>query len=330
MRSEKPDSPSRPRIVVADGYTTNPGDLDWQPLAALGELHVHDRSGPALFDHVRDADVVLTNKERLDEALLARLPRLRFISVLATGTNVVDLSAARARNVVVSNVPAYSTAAVAQHVFALLLALQNRVAEHDAAVRDGRWSQSDDFSFRLGPIDELDGKTLGIVGLGNIGRAVARVGAAFGMSIAALARPGQSGSSDLPCPVRRLSREDLFAQSDVLTLHCPLSPETERLVDRESLSRMKRSALLINTGRGGLVDEPALAWAITEGVIAGAGLDVLTEEPPPSDHPLLRLPRCLVTPHLAWASTEARRRLIDVSAANVRAFLAGTPENVVN
>jgi glycerate dehydrogenase len=312
--------------VVADGHTTNPGDLDWGALAALGELTVHDRSGPLLYERVRDADIVLTNKERFDGQMLERLPRLRFISVLATGTDVIDLDAARRRGIVVSNVPAYSTDAVAQHAFALLLALRNRVAEHAAAARDGRWSSSGDFSFRLEPISELAGKTLGIVGFGNIGQAVARIGNAFGMRIATVARPLRI---EPPFSVQRLELDELFACSDVLTLHCPLTPETAQLVNRRRLASMRRSAVLLNTGRGGLVDEQALRSALDQGVIAGAGLDVLSVEPPPATHPLLDAPNCLVTPHLAWASTEARRRLIDVSAANVRAFSNGSPQNVV-
>lgn len=321
-----PTPGTRPRIVIADGYTANPGDLDWSELEALGELTVHDRSGPLLYERVSEADVILTNKERLDRALLARLPRLRFVSVLATGTNVVDLEAARERGVVVSNVPAYSTEAVAQHAFALVLALENRVAEHAAAARDGRWSRGPDFSLRLAPIAGLAGRALGVVGTGNIGRTVLGIGHAFGMRLLAAPRRRRE---PLPWSVQELPLDELFSASDVLSLHCPLTSETERLVNGERLARMKPSALLINTGRGGLIDEAALASALERGVIAGAGLDVLAVEPPPSTHPLLHAPNCIVTPHIAWASTQARRRLIAVSAANVRAFLSGTPQNVV-
>jgi glycerate dehydrogenase len=327
MRSENPEPGARPRIVVADGYTTNSGDLDWGPLERLGELVVYPRLGTALEASIGDADIVLTNKEPLSGELLARLRRLRFISVLATGTNVVDLAAARARGIVVSNVPGYSTPSVVQLVFALLFELTTRTAEHAAAARDGRWTASGDFSYRVVPISEVAGKTLGIVGFGTIGRAVARAALSFGMKVAVASRPSNA-HSDLP--VERVELEELFAQSDVLTLHCPLSDATSDLVNAERLARMKASAFLINTGRGGLVDEPALAQALNEGRIAGAGLDVLKQEPPPSAHPLLSAKNCIVTPHLGWASREARQRLLDESVENVRSFLAGTPRNVVN
>jgi glycerate dehydrogenase len=325
MRSENPGADTRPRIVVADGYTTNSGDLDWGPLGELGELQVHDRSGSALETHIANADIVLTNKEPMPRELLERLPQLRFISVLATGTNVVDLVAARAHGVVVSNVPGYSTNAVVQLVFSLLFAFTNRVAEHGLAASDGRWSRCGDFSLRLGPISEVAGKRLGIVGFGAIGQAVARAAEAFGMKVCTVARPSNAGHA-----VERLELDELFATSDVVTLHCPLTDSTRDLVNTERLARMKPSALLINTGRGGLVDEIALACALDEGQIAGAGLDVLKHEPPAEYHRLLSVKNCIVTPHLGWASVEARQRLMDESVLNVRAFLSGAPRNVVN
>lgn len=327
MRRENPGPGWRPRIVVADGYTANSGDLDWAALAALGELSVFDRSGSALEAHVANADIVLTNKEPLTAELLSRLPNLRFIGVLATGTNVVDLLAARARGIPVSNVPGYSTQSVVQLVFALLFELTNRVAEHAAAARDGRWTHSGDFSFRLCSIPELAGKQLGVVGFGSIGQAVARVALALGMRVAVARRPSNRAT---PLPVTLLELPELFASSDVVTLHCPLTEETRDLVNAERLELMKRSAFLLNTGRGGLVDERALADALEQERIAGAGLDVLKQEPPPLHHPLLSARNCIVTPHLGWASREARQRLIDESVENVRAFLAGSPRNVVN
>lgn len=322
------EDPARPRIVVADGYTLNPGDLDWGPLRALGELSVYDRSRAELEARCRNAEIVLTNKEIFDRALLSRLPRLKFISVLATGTNVVDLKAAAEAGVVVSNVPAYSTESVAEHTFALLFALNNRVAEHGATASDGTWSKSGHFSYRLGPIAELAGSTFGIVGLGTIGRQVARIARAFGMRpIAAQSLRGESKDTD--DGVQRVPLDQLFAEADIVSLHCPLTEHTRGLVNAARLRTMKPTSLLLNTGRGPLVDEPALAHALASGALRGAGLDVLSVEPPPHDHPLLHAPNCIVTPHLAWATVAARQRLLGTTVANVRAFLSGAPQNVV-
>ncbi len=322
---------TRPEIVVADGWTTAPNDSAWDPLRQLGNVRVHERCGPLLVERCRRAQIVLTNKEVLGADVLDQLPELRFVSVLATGTNVVDLRAAAERGIVVSNVPNYGAASVAQHVFALLLQLVNHTSEHHQASRDGSWSRSGHFSYALGPITELDGKTLGIVGLGHIGRRVASIGQALGMFVVGAER--QSGVISHPSPdpdaVRRAPLDELFTTSDVISLHCPLTPNTAGLVNRTRLRSMKPTAWLINTGRGGLVDEAALTEALHGGWIAGAGLDVLQTEPPPPHHPLLGAPRCIVTPHVAWATVEARARLLDVSFANVRAFLAGNPQNVV-
>ncbi len=319
------------RIVVLDGYTLNPGDVSWGAFESLGSIEVHDRSeGREVLDRARGADWVLTNKTPLPAATLRELPGLRYVGVLATGVNVVDLAAARSLGVTVTNVPGYSTASVAQHVFAMLLELTNRVADHAAAVRSGQWSRCDDFAFYLGPLTELEGKVMGIVGLGAIGGRVAQIASALGMRIAAWAREGATGAAPAGVAVERLPLEALLAESDVVTLHCPLTEATRHLMNRERLGLMKPTAVLINTGRGPLVDEAALAQVLSEGRLRGAALDVLSLEPPPADHPLLNEPRCLITPHNAWASVEARRRLMQMAADNLRAFIAGRPIHVVN
>jgi glycerate dehydrogenase len=318
------------RIVVVDGQSMNPGDLSYEALAALGPLEIYPRSGDQLLERCQGAAIVVTNKERFDATMLAQLPALEFIAVTATGCNIIDLKAARARKIRVSNVPGYSTQSVAQHVFALLLELNNRTYEHAVVCRDGTWSASGDFSLTLGPIHELAGKTFGIVGYGAIGERVAAIAEALGMRVIAAARTGARAGSEPPGSVERVPLRELFAESDVVSLHCPLTRETEHLVDRERLAWMKPSAFLINTGRGPLVDEAALADALASGALAGAGLDVLAQEPPAPSHPLLREKRCLITPHLAWASVEARKRLLQCTVDNVRAFLGGQPQNVVN
>lgn len=319
---------STPRIVVLDGHTLNPGDLCWDAIASLGDLEVHARTHPGeLPERAAGATALLTNKVVLDRGVITTLPALRYIGVTATGVNVVDLGAASDHGVVVTNVPAYSTDSVAQLTFALLFELTHRVGHHAEAVRQGRWSASPDFSFSDFPLVELAGGTFGIVGYGSIGRAVARMAQALGMTVLAHTRsaPGTGNANIAFVPLKAL-----FERSDVVSLHCPLTPETHHLVNAERLGWMKRTALLLNTGRGPLVDEPALADALRTGAIAGAGLDVLGAEPPPGDHPLLRAPNCLITPHLAWATVAARRRLMQTTADNLRAFLAGRAVNVVN
>jgi glycerate dehydrogenase len=308
------------RIVVLDGHTLNPGDLSWQELERLGTLTVHPRSAPSeIVPRAREADVVLTNKTPLSAETIAQLPRLRFVSVLATGFNIIDTAQARARNIPVSNVPGYGTQSVAQHVFALLLELTQRVRHHAQTVREGRWSSSVDWCYWDGELVELAGLKLGIIGTGRIGQAAMRIGEAFGM---------------IGLPVRRSDGRDrleaVLRESDVVSLHCPLTPETRHLINATTLRLMKPTAFLINTSRGPLVDEPALAEALREGRLAGAGLDVLSAEPPPATNPLLSAPNCVITPHLAWAATAARRRLMDVTVRNVGAFLSGKPQNVVN
>lgn len=312
------------RIVVLDGLTANPGDLSWDEFTRLGPCTIHDRTPAAeVVDRVRDAEVVLTNKTPIDADAIARLSFLRYIGVLATGYNNVDTAAARARGIPVCNVPEYGTSTVAQATFALLLELTNRTGHHAATVRAGRWSTAPDFCYWDGTLLELSGLTLGIVGYGRIGRAVARIGSAFGMRILATRRAG-------PPDPEVTDLATLLRTSDVVSLHCPLTPETRELINAETLRQMKPSALLLNTARGALIRESDLAEALDAGRLAGAGLDVLSLEPPPASHPLLHARNCIVTPHIAWATRAARARLLDVAAGNLRAFLAGTPRNVVN
>ena len=317
---------SRPKIVVLDGFTLNPGDLDWRALEEIGDVTVYARTPLAeTVARAAGAEIVLTNKAPVSAAHLAELPALRYIGVLATGFNIVDVAAARARGIVVANVPGYGTASVAQHVFALILELAQRTGHHAQTVREGRWSASEDFCYWDFPLLELAGRTLGIVGYGAIGQAVAEIGRAFGMRVLASTRTPRVAPGVEFGPV-----EEVFRQADVVTLHCPLTPETQGLVHAGRLAGMKRGAFLINTGRGALVVERDLAAALEAGQIAGAGLDVLSVEPPSVDNPLLTARNCLITPHIAWATGAARVRLMGIAVANVRAFLAGRPEHVVN
>jgi glycerate dehydrogenase len=320
----------KPRIVVLDGFTVNPGDNPWDELAALGELVVHERTPPErILERAADAEIVLTNKTPLRAETLERLPQLRFVAVLATGTDCVDLAAARRRGIPVSNVPEYGSDAVAQHVFALLLALVQKIPEHHAAVRRGEWSRSPDFSFWIAPPVELAGKRLGIVGLGRIGRRVAEIGRAFGMEPVASLRPGETSARADESGIPRLPLDEVFATSGVVSLHCPLTAETRGLVGRERLERTKPGTYLVNTARGGLLDEAAVADALRSGLLAGAGLDVAAHEPLDPASPLLGAPNLILTPHMAWASLAARRRLLATTVENVRAFLAGKPLRTV-
>ncbi len=338
-----------PKIVVLDGYTLAPDQgitpptapnatpgaaletIDWSTLRTLGDLTVYDRSTEAqAIERAADAAIVITNKTLLSAQTIAALPRLRYIGVSATGVNIVDLAAARSHDVVVTNAPAYSTDSVAQHTFALILELVNHVGAHDHAVRDGQWSRCPDFSFTVAPITELAGKTLGIVGLGAIGQRVAQIAAAMGMKIAA-AHQSSMGRVSLPnIDIDWLPLDSLVATADVITLHCPLTDQTRHVINADRLAMTKPCAILINTARGALVDEQALARALRDGQIAAAGLDVLDAEPPPVDSPLLHAPRCVVTPHVAWASSALRQRLMNLITDNVKAFLDGCPVNVVN
>lgn len=317
----------RPKLVILDAHTANPGDLSWTPLEALADCVIHDRTPPAeVPERIREADAVLLNKAVLDARSIAAAPRLRYVGILATGCNTIDLAAARERGLVVSNVPGYSTPTVAQHAFALLLELTNQAGLHSADVRHGGWSRSPDYCYWLSPQVELAGRTLGLVGLGQIGRAVARIGQAFGMRLLAHRRD-MSGTP--PEGVEYAPLDQLFAESDAVSLHCPLTPETQGLVNAERLARMKPTAFLINTSRGPLIVEEDLAEALHGHRLAGAAVDVLSTEPPPPDNPLLTAPNCLITPHLAWASAAARRRLIDIAAGNLRAWIEGRPVNRV-
>jgi glycerate dehydrogenase len=315
------------QIVILDGYTTNPGDLSWEAVEAIGPTTVYDRTPASqVIERAFAADVVLTNKTPLTADSLAALPRLKYVGVLATGVNVVDVAAARDRGIVVTNVPEYSTPNVAQATWALILELTNQVGLHAAGVRAGRWSASEDFCYQDSELVEVAGLTLGLVGYGRIARAVAAVGRALGMNVIAHRRhPGHIADDGTEC----VSLDDLFASSDVVSLHCPLTAETAGLVNARRLGLMKPSAFLVNTARGGLVVEDDLAAALTAGRIAGAGLDVLSTEPPPDTNPLLRARACIITPHVAWATRNARARLIEVAAANLRAFVAGSAQNVV-
>lgn len=313
---------TRPHIVVLDGYTMNPGDLSWASLQRLGELTVYDRSAPEeVVRRSRDADILLVNKVQISRSVLEHLPRLRYIAVTATGYNNIDLEACATRSIPVSNAVGYGSTAVAQHVFALLLALTNRVQHHSESVKAGDWTHQPDFCYWLSPIVELSGKTMGIYGLGSIGRQVARIAQAFGMSVLAThrypKRDAMPGVSFVELPT-------LFAQSDVVSLNVPLSAKNERIVNARLLNTMKPSAYLINTARGGLIEEEDLAQALRQKRIAGAALDVLTVEPPPVKHPLYELDNCLLTPHQAWASVESRQRLLDTTVQHVAAFLEGT------
>jgi glycerate dehydrogenase len=316
------------KIVVLDGHTLNPGDQSWDQVKALGEFTVYDHT-PAdqVVECAKDADVVLTNKVILDKALLNKLHKLQFVGVLATGYNIVDVEAARERGIPVTNVPTYGTQSVAQMVFAHLLNLTQHVAHHADTVKAGRWSVSPDFCYWDFPLIELAGLTIGIVGYGRIGRNVAAIAKAFEMQVLAYdAFVTDSGDPQ----VSMVDLDTLFAQSDVVTLHCPLTPETDKLVNAQRLLQMKPSAFLINTSRGPIVDNDALADALNAGTIAGAGLDVLDVEPPPMSNPLMTAQNCYITPHISWATHSARARLLGTVAENIKAWMAGKPINVVN
>jgi glycerate dehydrogenase len=316
------------KIVVLDAYTLNPGDLSWEGLEALGTCSVYDRTPADLtIQRAKDAEIVLTNKTVLSARIIEQLERLQFIGVLATGYNNVDVEAARKRAIPVTNVPAYGTESVVQMVFAHILNLTQHVAHHAWTVRDGRWSACPDFCYWDMPLIELHGLTMGIIGLGRIGRAVARVARAFGMKVIAY---DVTEPSPVPQGCKMVGLEDVFRLADVVSLHCPLTPQTERLINKERLALMKSTALLVNTSRGPLVDEQDLADALNNDRITGAGLDVLSTEPPVAENPLLKAKNCYITPHIAWATRAARERLLRAAVDNIAAFLDRRPQNIVN
>ncbi len=312
------------KIVILDGYVANSGDLSWEALDKLGEVTVYDRTAPdKVVERAADATCVLTNKVLMTADVLAELPKLKYIGVLATGYNNVDIEAARQRGIIVTNVPAYSTDSVAQLVFALLLNVVNDIHSYAESVSRGDWGNCDDFSYRLKPFDELAGQTMGVIGMGNIGSRVARIAMAFGMKVIT------TSARSLPEAVERVEADELFRRSDVVSLNTALTPATKGLINARTLALMKPTAILINTSRGPLIDEDALAAALRLGRIAAAAVDVLCEEPPRSGSPLVGCPGAYITPHIAWQSTQARRRLLDIAMSNVGAYVKGAPVNVV-
>ncbi len=317
------------KIVVLDGEALNPGDLDWGGVEGFGQLTVYDRTPVnQVVDRAQGADIVLTNKVPVDADALDQLPQLKYIGVLATGYNIIDVNRARERGIVVTNVPGYSTDSVVQLTFALLLELCHRVQRHSDSVFDGKWSRSPDFSFRDYPLVELAGKNLGVIGFGDIGQRVADVGRALGMRIIGYSRTrtDQSHRSEF----RWADLDTLLQESDVVTIHAPLTPETKGLINASALAKMKRSAFLLNTARGPIIEEADLANALNGDLIAGAGLDVLSAEPPAPDNPLFSAKNCVITPHIAWATKEARSRLMGLVVENIAAYINGNPINVVN
>ena len=314
-----------PKIVVTDGYTLNPGDLSWDHLKELGEVQVYDRTAPELLlDRATGAEVLVVNKQLITAETMQLLPDLRLIAVSATGYNNVDTEAARQHDIQVANVVGYSTPAVVQHVFALLLSLINKVDDHHTSVQKGEWSSKPDFSYTLSPIPELTDLTLGIYGFGRIGQAVAQAALAFGMPVIAHHKYPQR---DAMPGVRFVELETLFEQANVITLHAPLTKDNEEIVNQQLLSRMPQPSYLINTGRGGLINEADVSTALQSGLLTGAGLDVLSQEPPPVDHPLLQAPNCRITPHMAWSTQAARQRLLDEVVLNIQAYLKGKDRN---
>jgi glycerate dehydrogenase len=315
-------------IVVLDGYTLNPGDLSWDELKNLGNCSVYERTAVSdIFDRCQSAEIVITNKTPLSAEVINSLPYLRYIGVIATGYNIVDVAAARKKNIPVSNVPTYGTKSVAQMVFALILELTQHAGHHSATVRAGRWSRSPDFCYWDYPLIELDSLSIGIVGYGRIGQAVARLADAFGMQVRAF-DPFPPGLIDDFTTLVDL--DTIFRESDIVSLHCPLTADNYRFVNTEKLTLMKKTAFLINTSRGQLVQETDLVAALNAEHIAGAGLDVLFSEPPPFDNPLLQAKNCIITPHISWATTAARLRLMQVAVENLQSFLQGNPKNIVN
>ncbi len=316
------------KIVVLDGFAGNPGDLSWEEIKSLGECTIYDRTAPEeKLERVKDAEIILTNKVPFNASDFDQLPSLKYIGVLATGYNIIDTEAAKAHGVVVTNIPAYSTNSVAQMVFAHLLNITNSVQHYTDEARAGVWSKNPDFSYQNTLLVELHRKKIGIVGLGNIGKAVARIAIGFGMEVFAYTTKSHF---QLPPEIHKMDLDDLFRECDIVTLHCPLTPKTKNLVNAERLKTMKPTAILINTSRGPVVNEQDLADALNNGTIYAAGVDVLSEEPAATNNPLLTARNCFITPHIAWATKEARIRLMEITIENIKAFLDGQPVNVVN
>jgi len=313
-------------IVILDGYTLNPGDLSWKGFEAFGDVTIYDRTEQQqILSRIGSADIVITNKTPLDADTIAKAPNLKYIGVLATGYNVVNIDAARKRGVVVTNIPTYGTDAVAQFAFALLLEIAHHVQHHSDAVKEGRWTSHQDFCFWDYPLIELAGKTMGIIGYGRIGQATARIARAFGMHVIAYDVSQQSGNSDV-----YVDLDTLLSESDVISLHCPLFESTRGIINKQSISRMKDGVIILNNSRGPLVVEQDLADALNSGKVYAAGLDVVSEEPIKADNPLLTAKNCLITPHISWAPKESRQRLMDIAVENLKAFLEGRPQHVVN
>lgn len=315
-------------IVVLDGYALNPGDLDWRAIESMGMLTVYDRTASdQVAARIGKAQAVFTNKTIIDSAAMDACPDMKFIGVLATGYNVVDVQAARARGITVCNIPAYSTPSVAQHTFALLLDVCNHVADHSESVHDGKWSNCPDFCYWNSPLIELSGKTMGIIGFGRIGRQVAQIAIAFGMNVLCYSRSAKDAA--MPDHCRYASLQELFEQSDVITLHCPLNESTRGIICRENIAKMKDNVIILNTGRGPLVVEQDLSEALNCGKVYAAGVDVVSEEPMKEDNPLLMARNCVITPHIAWAPLESRKRLMAIAAKNLQAWIQGHPINTV-
>ncbi len=314
-------------IVVLDGYTLNPGDLSWEGIKKLGNCTIYDRTPPELtIERAQDADAVFTNKVVFNKEIIKKLPKLKYIGVLATGYNVIDIDAARSAGITVTNIPAYSTNSVAQMVFAHILHFTQHIALHAKSVSDGDWSESIDFAYWKTPQIELNGKTLGIIGFGQIGQAVAQIGIAFGMNIIFNNR----SKKDTGLNVKQVDLDTLLSESDFISVNCPLTSENSGFINKHSIEKMKKTAFLVNTGRGPLINEQDLADALNNGRIAGAGLDVLSIEPASKENPLPKAKNCFITPHIAWATIEARGRLMKTATENLKAFIEGKPQNVVS
>ncbi|MDR0928306.1 MAG: D-2-hydroxyacid dehydrogenase [Oscillospiraceae bacterium] len=315
------------KIIVLDGYTLNPGDLSWAALEALGDVTIYEQTPPdEIIARIGDAPVVITNKTVLTAETFAACPALRYVGVLATGYNVVDVAAAAARGICVTNIPSYGTAAVAQYTFALLLELCLHVGAHDSAIRAGEWGRNGAFCFWHGSLIEIEGMTMGLIGLGRIGRRVAAVAQAFGLNVLAY----DPSAGEAPEGVALVSLETLLAASDIVSLHCPLTADNQGMINQQTINQMKQGAMLINTARGGLLNEADVAEALADGRLSGAAVDVLSTEPPKADNPMLTAPNCIITPHIAWAPLATRKRLLSIAIENVRCYLAGEAVNRVN